>query len=241
MTISQHAAKALLVAALSTTTILASPANAAQVFATSYDTPNGDGNNTGGSFNYWDLAYNGSGSTTTDGAALSGGLGDLTDGVIATDNWFNVENIGGTGPFVGWNSANTLNPLLTFNFAGNPSIGRIKFYFDDSAAGGVFAPDAIWINGVNTSYTPPPIGGSPLLTVDLNGLNLAGNQNTIQFFQRNGGNSTWTFVSEIEFFERVAGVPEPASWAFMIAGFGMVGAGLRKQNARRRLNLRFSH
>jgi PEP-CTERM motif len=226
---SQRATTNLLASAIAVTTIVVSPAHAAQVFATSYDTPNGDGNMTGGSFNYWDLNYSGSGSTTTDGAALSGGLGDLTDGVIATDAWFNLENIGGTGPFVGWNSTNTLNPLLTFNFAGSPSIGRIKFYFDDSAAGGVFAPDAIWINGVNTSYTPPPIGGPSLLTVDLNGLNLTGNQNTIQFFQRNGGNSTWTFVSEIEFFERVAGVPEPASWALMIAGFGLVGSAARRR------------
>lgn len=225
MTLSQFTAMTALAAAA---TLAPNLAHAAQIFATSYDTPNGDGNNTGGSFNYWDLSYNGVGSTTTDGAALSGGLGDLTDGVIANDTWFNLENIAGTGPYVGWNSASSLNPKLTFNFAGNPNIAQIKFYFDDSAAGGVFAPDAIWIDGLNTAYTPPPIGGLPLLTVDLAGLSLTGNQHNIQFFQRNGGNSTWTFVSEIEFFSGSA-VPEPANWALMLAGFGLVGGAVRRK------------
>ena len=64
---------------------LASPAAATQVFATSYDTPNGDGQAHSGSFNYWDLNYTGSGMTNVDGAALTGGVGTpdqiLVDGV----------------------------------------------------------------------------------------------------------------------------------------------------------------
>jgi len=47
----------------------------------SYDMLNG---NTG-SYNYWDETYNGSGCVTCDNAALSGGRGDLTDGIIATE------------------------------------------------------------------------------------------------------------------------------------------------------------
>lgn len=57
--------------------------------------PNGNGTATGGFFNYWDRDYTGNGSVapisaphTNDGEALSGGLGDLTDGVIATQDWF---------------------------------------------------------------------------------------------------------------------------------------------------------
>src|SRR5438128_164853 len=77
---------------------LATPAAGAQLFATSYDTPNGDGQAHSGSFNYWDLGYTGAGATNVDGAALSGGLGDLTDGVIASDFWFNTENAAGPVP-----------------------------------------------------------------------------------------------------------------------------------------------
>ena len=56
---------------------LAPAAQAAVVNATSYSMFNGDGQAHGGSFNYWDHAYNGSGSTSTDHAALTGGTGGL--------------------------------------------------------------------------------------------------------------------------------------------------------------------
>mgnify|MGYP000193255408 CR=1 FL=1 len=56
--------------------LAATPAAAVQLFATSYDTPNGDGVAHSGSFNYWDKAYSGTGMTTVDGAApLSAAVG----------------------------------------------------------------------------------------------------------------------------------------------------------------------
>jgi PEP-CTERM motif len=201
---------------------MAAPAQAAQVFATSYSMPNGDGQANGGNFNYWDLSYSGAGSTITDGAALSGGLGDLTDGVIAPDFWFNVENAAGTGPWVGWRKTNTSNPLLTFNFAGSPIIDQVKFYIDDSGAGGVFAPSAILIDGLATSYVNGGVTNS-LLTVNLTGLNLTGGSHTIQFLD----SPEWVFVSEIEFFSTA--VPEPATWAMMLTGFGIIGGALRRR------------
>jgi hypothetical protein len=48
---------------------------------------------------YWDDTYNGAGSTTTDLAPLSGGLGQLTDGIIPTENFNLVEP---NGPYVAW-------------------------------------------------------------------------------------------------------------------------------------------
>src|SRR5438067_2130557 len=73
-----------------------------QLTPISYDMPNGFGRASGGMYNYWDKQYTGTGSTMTDGALLTGGLGDLTDGVIAGGHWYDVENIQGTGPYVGW-------------------------------------------------------------------------------------------------------------------------------------------
>ena len=205
----------------SVVSIAALPALAGQVAAASYDMHNGDGQASGGSYNYWDLNYTGSGSTTTDGAALAGGLGDLTDGVVAPNFWYIVENGAGTGPYVGWYAPVTLNPTVTFHFSGSPTITDIKIHMDNSGVGGVFAPSAILIDGVNTPFTAPASGSIGF--VDFSGLNLTGGSHTIQFDQKGG---TWTFVSEIDFF---GGVPEPASWALMLFGSGVIGAALRRR------------
>lgn len=204
---------------------IAAPATAAtQIFATSYDMPNGDGQASGGSSNYWDKAYSGSGSTTTDGAALSGGLGDLTDGVVAATSWNNVENPAGTGPYVGW--YRTVNPLITFHFAGLPTIDTIAIHLDNTSIGGVYGPAAILVDGVSKSFTLPTLG--TIGTVTLSGLGLTGASHTVQFQQQSG---TWTFVSEVSFYGESNAVPEPAAWALMITGFGAAGAMLRRRRA----------
>ena len=202
----------------------ATSAAAMPIAVTSYAMPNGDGQASGGSFNYWDLNYSGAGATNVDGAALSGGVGDLTDGVVASDFWFNVENGAGTGPYVGWYAPHTLNPLLTFNFAGNPTITSISIHIDNGGAGGVFSPSAILIDGISTAFTSPALG--TIGFVNFTGLSLTGGSHTIEFQQLNG--ATWVFVSEVSF---AGGVPEPASWAMLITGFGLAGTALRRRRA----------
>ena len=201
---------------------LSAPASASQIFSTSYDTPNGDGQASGGSFNYWDRSYSGAGNTTVDGAALTGGSGDLTDGVVAADFWYNVENSAGSGPYVGWYLPATPDPTVTFHFGPSQKITQIGIHFDNSHAGGVFAPNQILVDGVNQAYTAPSVGtiGWSYLT----GLNLTGNAHTIQFKQGAG----WTFVSEIT-FDGGRAVPEPATWGLMILGFGAAGSMLRRR------------
>ncbi|MGL4542487.1 MAG: PEPxxWA-CTERM sorting domain-containing protein [Polymorphobacter sp.] len=202
--------------------LMAMPATAMQIFSTGYDMPNGDGQASGGSFNYWDKIYSGSGCVTCDGAPLTGGSGDLTDGVVAADFWYNVENAAGTGPYVGWYHPVTPNPVITFNFAGSPTITDIAVHLDNSFVGGVFSPRSILIDGVSTAFSAPAIGS--IGWVYFTGLNLTGNSHTIELdqdLQRRG----WTFVSEVTFAGNT--VPEPASWGLMIAGFGMVGGALR--------------
>jgi PEP-CTERM motif len=201
-------------------------ASASQVLSLGYNTPNGNGNASGGSFNYWDLNYSGAGSTNIDGAPLTGGSGDLTDGTIASGIWNKVENLAGTGPYVGWRDAGggTSNPLLTFSFAGSPTINSISVHLDNSGIGGVFGPGSIFVDGVAQAFTGPALG--TIGWANITGLNLTGNSHTIQFNQLPG---QWAFVSEITFAQ--GAVPEPASWALMILGFGVVGAGLRRRTA----------
>lgn len=220
----------ILAAALAATALAAAmPSGAAPVLSTSYDMPNGGGQASGGSYNYWDLNYSGSGSTITDGAPLSGGSGDLTDGVIANNTWNNVENNAGTGPYVGWYSSGLggqLDPTVTFHFAGSPTITSINIHMDNSGIGGVLAPQTIFVDGVNTAFVAPG-GGFGWAT--LSGLNLTGNTHTIQFNQYPG---YWAFISEVT-FDGTA-VPEPAAWAMLVAGFGFVGAAQRRANRSRR-------
>ena len=103
------------------------------IHPTSYDMPNGNS----GSFNYWDDTYSGAGNNHLDAAPLSGGLGDLTDGVIATDNWF-VTEVTNHGPYVAWDS---YNPILNFHFSSITPFSNVRIYFDDAdGRGGVTAP-----------------------------------------------------------------------------------------------------
>ena len=56
----------------------------------------------------------------------------------------------------------------------------------------------------------------------------AGTYQTIQFGANQAGTLTVTNLG-------VSAVPEPASWAMLIAGFGLVGGALRSRNGRRRV------
>ncbi len=206
---------------------ISGPALAGELVVSSYDTPNGDGTAAGGTYNYWDGNYSGSGSKTTDGAALTGGVGALTDGVISSNFWYNVSNTAGTGPYVGWfhgdNPTVTPDPTVTFHFSGAPTINEIKIYVDNSGVGGVVSPASILIDGVNRPFSGPASGTVGL--IDFTGLNLTGGLHTIRFYQPN--TSDWTFVSEVDFFG--GSVPEPATWSLMLAGFGGLGAALRSR------------
>jgi PEP-CTERM motif len=204
-------------------TITAS-ASAALVLPTSYDMPNGHGTASRGTFNYWDRNYSGSGSTTTDGALLSGGLGDLTDGVIASNNWDAVENDAGTGPFVGWID---ISPMITFNFSSVIDFATVRIHFDDAdGRGGVSTPLSVDINSLSFNLADPA-GSSPFFAeFDVSGL-APTNQLKITLNRRD----LWVFASEFQFTTDT--VPEPSSLALMaVGGALMLGfqGGRRKKN-----------
>jgi hypothetical protein len=202
----------------------ASGASAASLVVTSYSTPNGDGQASGGEFNYWDRNYTGSGSTTTDHSPLSGGLGALTDGYVSPDPWYNVSNTAGTGPYVGWEFQINGEPTIVFNFAGASTVNTVSVAVDNTGVGGVSAPATLTINGVNYTPTATPISStSEWLTVS--GLSLTGSSLTLT---PNDNPNAWTFISEVS-FGGVAGVPEPGTWAMMLVGFGGLGALLRSR------------
>jgi len=203
-------------------------AHAAQVGVSSYDMSNGDGQAHGGSFNYWDTPYSGTasaGATTIDGLYtnnLSGGLGKLTDGVIATQSWYAVSNNAGTGPYVGWLAPNTVS--ITFHFASVVDIDEVKLFVDNSNVGGVSAPNSVSIGSAtfaNSLYLTP----SQPTVLDFSGLGLHSDSVTVSMNYANA----WIFLSEAQFF--TSSVPEAGNAAMLLGGLGLLGLIARRRRA----------
>ena len=215
------------VAALAALALCGAIAHAGQLAVSSYDMTNGDGQAHGGTYNYWDAGYTGSGAATTDGlsgSTLSGGTGKLTDGVIATDPWYDVSNDAGTGQWVGWLNPNA--PTITFHFAASQPVDEIKLYVDNSHVGGVTAPDAVIVDG--TSFANPAwTNASTPELIDLTGLGIVGDSVTVTLSDP----TLWVFLSEAQFFSNATAVPEPGNAGLMLGALSLFGAAARRRRS----------
>lgn len=200
--------------------LAAVPAAAADItgFFT-YDMPNGQT----GTYTYWDESYSGSGDTTTDFAPLSGGTGDLTDGIFAADHWNIVEAPAGPGPYVGWFES---RPVITFNLPG-PLLAvwdQVTIWFDDiNGLGGVRMPASVdvQIGGVmlNVPVADPAsnLPNSPVV-IDLSGFPVSDSLSVA--FNRS---DFWVFASEVRIEGDIVGdVPVPAPVGLALFGLGLV-------------------
>ncbi len=181
---------------------------------TSYDMPNGQG----GSFTYYDETYSGAGDPTTALSPLSGGLGDLTDDVIAAGNWI-VEETVANGPYVGWRN---VDPTIDFDFDGDYLFDTVTLEVDDSnGTGGVFPPTTVKITvGANTqqvfAITDP--GTSTPITLPLDVGGEFGDSVSVEVISK--ANGLWVMVSEIDF----AGSPQISELDTCDLGSGNEGA-----------------
>ena len=199
----------------------ATATQAATVHPTSYNMRNGDT----GSFSYWDDSYSGRGNTEQDNARLRRGLGDLTDGVVATGNWNAVEGPEG-GPYVGWTNR---TQRIVFKFDEARDFNSATFYFDSNGgSGGVNAPRRVIINGQRERVIAP--GADPFaFTFDLSDIDTT---DKLVVRIRRARSSEWTFLSEVTFDADLTSVPLPASGLMLLgamAGFGAIGMRKKKR------------
>lgn len=207
------------------------------VIPVSYDMLNGGSD----SYAYWDGSYS-SPNNKTSYAWLAGGLGDLTDGIIADDNYYRTENVDGTGPYVGWDLRITSvfpegnHPTITFNFSAPVNIGKVSIHVDNANTGRVSLPMGVDISmgGTVRSYD---IGFDNVNLaprwIDFPGLDLYGSSLALTLYDRSyaydwpGYSAGWVMLSEVA-FDSGTSIPEPST--MFLLGSGLLGlAGLRRK------------
>lgn len=211
-------------------------ANAAVLNPISYDMPNGEGNANGGSYNYWDQTYSGSGNTSVDGSPLSGGLGQLTDDILGGARWDYDLGNGNAYEWVGWNNT---TPTITFDFGGSVLLDQASIHVDNSQYGGVgmFSSIDMWASFDGVNYAP--LSSYVTSNADLSntanrfidvpvGENLRYLRLTLHDFP----NPTypWLFISEVDFQgEANQAVPEPSTVFGAVAFASLIVRRLRKK------------
>lgn len=195
-------------------------AHAGMVTPIEYRMPNGEGQLAGGWVNYWDDTYSGFGSKGDDLAPLTGGVGQLTDGILGHTNWWGDK---GNGPSWEWVAWTTINPTILFRFDQPYQFDRVSLHLNNSTRGAVTLPSRISYefspDGVNFS-TPSVFTPSPSQYTTYGGRwqhhSVAGAGSYVRVnLTRTGGN--WVFLSEVEF----SGTPIPAPGALALLCGGL--------------------
>ena len=170
---------------------IATQANAIQLNPVSYDMPNGED----GTYTYFDDSYSGSGDKTTMLAPLTGGLGDLTDGIIATSSLNVTPSL-----YVGWYS---IDPIIQFHFANQVNVNSLTIYFDEEGEeSDVNTPNNVTIAMGGDLYDSGVLAtGSGPSAYTFSGLNLTGNSLDLTLNRRTGmpAGHSYVMLSEVTF------------------------------------------
>jgi hypothetical protein len=182
----------------------------------SYDMPNGGAC----SWTYYDDTYSGSGNHMISGSFLSGGLGQLTDGVTGVDYWADDLGSGHAYEWVGWQT----NPTITFDMGEIVDLESFSVHVNNARRGGVTTFDTCTLtfsnNGTDFSdpiaYTTSAANRADQTARFIDILTPRTAQYVKADFTRL---DQWIFLSEVQFAE----VPEPATLTLLsLAGLALI-------------------
>lgn len=147
----------------------------------------------------------------------------------ATYAWYNGVPVGGM--FMMGNAAAAL-PVAGLSVGYDSMSGRQRFALFGNAASPWTGPFA-GFSPIDFSFeatATQPIG--PALPTELSLAKSPANYARVRFIRNDVGETGVLFSIDSLVASRGAAVPEPASWAMMIVGFGVAGAALRRRGAR---------
>lgn len=201
----------------------------AGIVVSSYSMP--DGANLHGA--YYDNLYNGSQSPA---GFLSGGTGDLTDGVLSASV---AAGYGAWAPYVMWDGQ---SPTITFDLGSIHTVSSVKAYFKYYPQAAVYMPGSVNLrfssDGLNygstqlrsLSVSERVPGGN-----DSNGifelLTSPGSGRFVELTLNNGPEGRWLALAEVVFDGTPgvpASVPEPGSAGLLLVALAALGWSQRR-------------
>ena len=111
---------------------------------------------------------------------------------------------------------------------------QVTFYKNGVEVGSLSPGDVLARLGGNPAYFGNPNsnfagrdGGEPFAFINF--YDETGNFNEVRFTQSTGGGGYESDNHTVGYYTSIGGAPEPATWALLLTGFGLVGANLRRR------------
>jgi hypothetical protein len=173
------------------------------IFPVSYDVQNG---NTG-AFTYQDDSYAGQGDRTVDGAYLTGGLGQLSDGIVSSLwSWSSQAD---AAPWIGWQYT---DPDVRFVFDEEKFVDTINLHTLANRQAGIDVWDSVAVSLDGGAPTLFPLNASAFTDNSLHSVALPINARATTVRLSLVSDWEWGFLSEVEFVGRPSG-PRVAGFA----------------------------